>query len=114
MEKGFRFNVPWRIGTQDFRQNFYRGLHQAFSPARLLGFEAVHVHRKFGSTLNLWEVEKLPAFELRAIRKIGVFGERVVFPATGFIDGFAAPHPGSAVKIEKRSAARAGPVLDDK
>ncbi len=78
-----------------------------------IGFEAVHVHGELGSALDMREVEKLPAFELRAIRKVGVFGERVVLPAAGIVNGFAAPHAGGAIEVEERAAAGAGSVLDD-
>jgi len=84
-------------GASDFKtlgRIFFACLHQALGPPRLLGFEAVHVHGKLGSAFDLREVEKLPAFELRAIRKIGVLGEGVVLPAAGIVDGFAAPHAG--------------------
>ena len=88
-------------------------MHQSLGPARLLGFETVHVHREFGSTFDLREVEKPPAFELRAIREIGVFSECVVLPAAGIIDGFAAPDPGGPVEIEKSAPARTRTMLND-
>ena len=64
VKEGFGFDVPWRVGLENFRQDFFCRLHQALGPARLLGFEAVHVHGEFGSALDLREVEKFPAFEL--------------------------------------------------
>src|SRR5207245_10223288 len=97
-----------------FGQDFFCGLHEALGPARLLGFEAVHVHGKLGSALDLRKIEKLPALELRAIGKIGVFGKRVVLPAAGVVNGFAAPHTGCAVEIEEGAASRTRAVLDDK
>src|SRR5439155_3982162 len=51
--------------------------------------------------------------ELRTIREIGVFGERIVLPAAGIVDGFAAPDAGGAVEIEKSAAARTRTVLDN-
>src|SRR6266850_3513098 len=105
--------MPRCVGFQDFREDFLCGLHQALGPSRLLRFEAVHVHGKLGSALNVREVEKLPAFELRTIGKIGVFGERIVLPAAGIVDGFAAPHASGAVEIEKSAAAGARAMLDN-
>ena len=76
-------------------------MHQAFGPAGLLRFEAVHVHGKFRSTLNFREVQELPALELRAVGEIGVFGEGVVLPAAGGVDGRAAPDARGAIEIEE-------------
>src|SRR6266699_2471322 len=78
-----------------------------------LGFEAVHVHGKFGSARDVREIEELPALELRAIGKISVLGERVVFPATGVVNGFAAPHAGRAVEIEESTAAGTRAMLNN-
>src|SRR6202521_1374104 len=111
VEEGFGFDVPGRVGLENFGEDFFRRLHQALGPACLLRFEAVHFHGQLGSALDLREVEKFPAFELRAIGKIGVFGEGVVFPASGIINGFAAPDAGGAVEIEESAAAGARTVL---
>src|SRR5207249_11751498 len=114
VEKGFGFDVPGRSRLPNFRQDFLGGLHEALGPARLLGFEAVHIHGKFGSAFDLRKIEKLPSLELRAIGKICVFGERVVLPAASVVNGFAAPHAGRAVEIEEGAASRTGAMLDDK
>src|SRR5262249_40775095 len=111
MKKRLRLDVPRRIGFEDLWQDFLRGLHQALSPSRLLGLKTVHVHGQLGRTLDLRELKKFPALELRAVGKIRVFGERVVLPASCVIDGLAPPHAGRAVKIEKRAAARARSML---
>src|SRR5580693_4689782 len=113
VEESLGFNMPGGVGSPDAGQDFLCGLHQAFGPARLLGFEAVHVDGQFGSAFDLRKVEKLPAFELRAIGKIGVFGKRVVFPAAGFFDGGTSPDAGGAVEIEECAAAGARSVFDD-
>ena len=113
VEEGLGFDVPGRIRLQYSWEDFFCGLHQALGPPRLLGFEAVHVHGELGSALDMREVEKLPAFELRAIRKVGVFGEGVVLPAAGIVDGFAAPHAGGAIEIEESAAAGTRAMLDD-
>ncbi len=113
MKKCFGLHVPWRVGFQNFRKNFLGRLHQAFGPASLLGLETVHVYGKFGSTLDAGQIEKFPAAKLRTVGKIGVFGERVVFPATGGFDGRPAPNSGGAVEIEESAAAGTSAVFDD-
>src|SRR5438067_1463965 len=113
MEESFGFNVPRDVRTKNLRQNFFCGLHQAFGPAGLLGFEAVHVHGKLAGASDVWQVEKFPALELRAIREVSVFGKGVVLPAPGGINCSAAPDTGGAVKIKKSAAAGAGAVFDD-
>ena len=87
VEKGFGLHVPGNIGSKNFGKNFLGGLHQAFGPSGLLRFETVHVHGKLGWAFDFGEIEKFPAFKLSAIGKVGVFGERVMLPATGGIDG---------------------------
>src|SRR6266446_1003669 len=114
VKKGFSFDVPGCIRTKNLRKNFFCGLHQALGPARLLCFEAVHIDGKFAGTFHVREIEKLPAFELCAIGKIRVFGQRVVLPAAGGIDRGAAPDSGGAVEIEERATARAAAVFYDK
>src|SRR5215475_6518248 len=113
MEKGFCFDMPGRVGFENFGKDFLGGLHQDFGPARLLGFEAVHIHGKFGSALDVGEVEEFPAAKLCSVGKIGVLGERVVFPAACSFDSSTAPYPGSAIEVKERAAARARAVFDD-
>src|SRR5258705_1497211 len=105
VKKGFSFDVPGGIRTKTLRKDFFCGLHQALGPARLLRFEAIHIDGKFAGTFHVREIEKFPAFELRAIGKIGVFGQGVVLPTAGGIDRGAAPDSGSAVEIEERATA---------
>src|SRR5271157_2570194 len=113
MEERFSFDMPRHAGFHYARKDFLRSLHQAFGPAGLLCFEAVHIDRQFGSALDFREVEKLPALELRAVGKIRVFCEGVVLPTAGFIDGCAAPDSGGAIEIKKRAATRARAMLHD-
>src|SRR5205814_648894 len=113
MKESFGFDVPWHVRTKNLRQNFFCGLHQALGPAGLLGFEAVHVDRKLAGAFNVWQVEKFPAFELRAIREVSVFGKGVVLPAAGGINCSATPDTGSTVEIKKSATAGTGAVLDD-
>ena len=62
MKEGFGFDVPWRVGTENLRQNFFCSLHQALGPARLLGLEAVHVDGKFAGAFDAGKIDKFPAF----------------------------------------------------
>ena len=103
---------PGTIGAHHARKNLLGRLHQALGPARLLRFEGVHFHRQFRRAFDFGQVEELPAAKLRAIGKVGVFGERVVLPAARVFDGVAAPDAGRAVEIEKQAAAEARGVLD--
>src|SRR5229473_853704 len=113
VKKSLCFDVPWRIRFPNFGKNLFCGLHKALGPAGLLGFEAVHVHGQLRSALDLRQVKKLPPFELRAIGKIGVFGEGVVLPAARVVNGFAAPHAGRAIEVKEGAATGAGAVLND-
>ncbi len=76
--------------------------------------KAGHLDGELGGALDVLEVLELPAFELRAVAKVGVFGERVVLPAAGFVDGLATPHAGGAVEVEEDACAGAAAVLEDK
>src|SRR5271165_172505 len=107
MEERLGFYVEGSVRTEHSGQNFLRGLHQPLGPACLLGFETVHVHGKFGGTLDVRKIKEFPALQLCAIGEIGVLGQGVVLPAAGGIDGRAAPHAGSAIEIEETAAARA-------
>src|SRR6266851_6338100 len=113
MEKGFGLDVPRGVGLENLGKDFFCRLHEPLGPARLLRFETVHVYGKLGSTFNLRKVEEFPAFELGAIGKIRVLSKRVVFPASGILNGLAAPHAGSAVEVEESAAAGARAVLHD-
>ena len=94
-------------------QNLLAGLDQSLGPARLLRLECRHLHRQFGRTLHVLQVNELPSLELGAIGEIGVFGQRVVLPAARFVDGGAPPHSGRAVEIEEEPGARAAGVLEN-
>src|SRR5690348_3943619 len=101
VEKRFGFNVAGNVGAQDARKDFEGGLHQALGPARLLGFEGVHLDGQLGGAINFGKINEFPAAKLSAIGEIGVFGERVVLPAAGIFDGGAAPDAAGAIEIEK-------------
>src|SRR5205085_11062809 len=76
-------------------------------------FEAVHVNGQLGGALDVRRIKKFPAVKLGAIREIGIFGERVVLPASGVCNGFAAPHARGAVEIKEGAAARTRAMFDD-
>ena len=95
------------IALKDSRQDFPASLNQSFCPARLLGLECGHFNRQFGGALNVLQVYEFPSFELGAVGKVRIFGQRVVLPSTGFFDGAAPPYTGSSVEIEKHIAASA-------
>src|SRR5208337_3688071 len=109
---GFDLGMQRGIAAQYARQNFFPGLDESLSPARLLRFESGHLNRQLGGTFDILQVNKLPAFELGAIREIGVLGQRIVLPASGFVDGGSAPHAGGAVKVEEQSGAGAAGMLE--
>ena len=90
-----------------------RALDEALGPAGLLGLEGGHLDGELGGALDVLEVFELPALELRAIAEVGVFGEGVVLPAAGFVDGLATPHAGGAVEVEEDAGAGAATVLED-
>ena len=106
--------MPRHIGFENLRENFLGRLHQTFGPARLLRFEPVHVHWQLRGAFDLGEIQELPAFQLRAVRKIRVFRERVVLPASSVVNHFAPPHARRAVEIEKRAPSRTCAMLHDK
>ena len=95
------FDVPGHVRRENSGQDFLGGLHQALGPARLLRFEAVHIDGQLGSALDVGKIQKFPAVELRAIGKIGVFGERVVLPAAGVFDGLRRQTPAVPLKLKK-------------
>ena len=80
----------------------------------MLRFETVHVDGQLGSALDVRQIQKFPSKELRSVRKVRVFGERVVLPAAGVVDGLAAPDARGSVEIEKCTASRTATMLHDK
>src|ERR1700693_2596138 len=55
----------------------------------------------------------MPAAQLGAIGKIGVFGESVVLPAASVVDRVATPDACGAVEIKEKAAAGARGMFDD-
>src|SRR5579859_355276 len=112
MEEGLGLHKKRDIRAENLGKNFLGRLHQALGPTSLLCLETVHIHGQLGSALNFGQIKKFPAFELRAIRKVCVFGQGVVLPPAGGINRGAPPHTRCTVEIEKSSAARASSMLD--
>ena len=108
---GFDFHVPRYVTRKHLGKYFLGDLDQSLGPARLLRLECRHLHRQLGRTFDILQVNKLPSFELRAIGKVGVFGERVVLPAAGFVNGASPPHAGGAVEVKENAAARPSRVF---
>src|SRR5208282_6416288 len=98
--------VPRYVALQNPRQYFLRNLDQSFCPARLLRLECRHFHRQLSRAFDVLQINELPTNELRAIRKVGIFGERVMLPSTCLIDSAAPPHAGRAIEIKKNATAR--------
>src|ERR1035438_9424493 len=94
-------------------QQLARALRQALGPTGLLHLESVHFHGKFRRAVQARHVDELPAFQLRAVTEVGIFGERIVLPAAGVLNRLAAQNTGRAVEVEEVARARASPVLQD-
>src|ERR1700691_3843488 len=114
MVERLQLYVEGRIAAEHHGQYFFRGLDQALGPTRLLRLEGGHLDGQFGGALNVLQITEFPALHLRAIAKVGVFGQGVVLPATRSVNRGAAPHAGSPVEIEKGDGARSPAVLENK
>ena len=108
----FHLGVQRSVALEHSRQNLLSCLNQALRPAGLLRLECSHFYGEFGGAFYVLQVDELPAFQLRAIGEVGVFGERVVLPASGLVDGGATPHAGRAIEVEEQSSARAAGVFE--
>ena len=108
---GLQLHMERSIAPQDFGQDFLAGLNQSFGPAGLLGLEGGHFNWQFRRTLHVLEVNKLPAFQLSPVREIRVFRERVVLPATCFLDCLTAPNACRAIEVEENATSCAPRVL---
>ena len=112
MIPGLDLGVQRSIAAQHTRQDLFSRLDQSFGPARLLRLERGHLHGQLGGHSDILQIDKLPSLELGAIGKIGIFGERVVLPAAGFVDRRPPPHSGGAVEVKEDAAAGASGVLE--
>lgn len=101
----FHFAGEWGITSKDGWEDFFADLNGAFGPAVLLAFEAVHINRKLGGSIDVVKEDEAPAFELGAVAEIHVLGEGVVIPTACVGDGGFAPDASGAVESEEASAA---------
>ena len=111
MHEGFQLHAERQIGFQDARQQLLANLRQPFGPARLLHLEAVSFHRQLRRALDVFDVHKTPAFELRAVAQVGIFGQRFMLPAARIVNHGAAQNARRAVEVEKQPRATARAVL---
>ena len=79
--------MPGHVGAEDAGQNLFACLDEALGPARLLGFEGGHLDGELGGAFDVLQVLELPAHHLGTVAEVGVFGEGVVLPAAGLVDG---------------------------
>ena len=87
--------------SKDLWQNFFRGLDESFGPTRLLCFEGRHFDGHFGGTFDILKIFEAPALQLRAIAEVGVFGQRVMLPASSFADDSFRHMPAVPSKLKK-------------
>jgi outer membrane protein TolC len=76
----------------------------------LLSFKGLDFYRQLGRYCQTGNEHKLPSLHLCAIAEVEVFGQRIVFPSSGFLDGF--PPKDSRRAIEVEEVARAGTRAD--
>ena len=98
---------------QDRGQQLHGDLRQALGPSRLLHLEAMHLDGQLRGAIEARQVDEAPAFELRAIAEVGIFGEGIVLPAARVVDHGDAQNAGRAVEVEEVAGARARAVLED-
>ena len=114
MARGFELDQQWQFAAPDRGQQFLAGLNRAFGPAMLLRFEAVHIDGQLGGRHHVRQENKFPARELRAVAQIEIFGQRVVLPASGFLDAGTPPQTGRPVEIKKSPAPAARCLFEQK
>src|SRR5215472_10427129 len=113
MVESLNLDAPRHVAFEDPGQYLLAGLDQSLGPACLLGLESGHLNGQLGRALDILHILELPALELRAVREVGVFGQRVMLPAAAIFDSLAPPHPGGAVEVEEDLAARAAAMLEN-
>ena len=114
MPGGFDLDWKRKLAAPDRRQQFLARLDRTFSPAVLLGLEAVHIDRQLGWRNNICKIDKFPASKLGAIAKVEVLAQRICLPASTLFDTRTPPETGGSVKVEKTAAAAAGGLLKQK
>src|SRR3954452_8291122 len=101
MRGRFDFDHQRERAAPDRGQELLARLNGALRPAMLLRFESVHVDGQFSRGDHVGKENEFPAGELGAVTQVKIFGQRVVLPATSFIDARPTPETGGAVKVEK-------------
>src|SRR5207249_1157093 len=101
----FEFYPKRLITLHHARKNFLSGLDETLGPAGLLSFKSGHLYRQLGRALDVLQIDKFPPLQLSTVRQVGVFGQRVVLPASRFFNGTASPYSGCPIEIEKDIAA---------
>src|SRR6266566_5360145 len=114
MPGGFDLDWKRKLSAPDRRQQFLARLDRTFSPAVLLGLEAIHVDRQLGWRNNICKIDKFPANKLGAIAKVEVFAERISLPASTLLDTGTPPETRGPIEIEKPAATAAGGLLKQK
>ena len=105
MHKRLRLHPERQFRLHNSGQQLLRALRQALSPAELLYLETVNFHRQFGGAIQIRQVHKLPALDLRPITEIGILSERIVLPPARIVDHRLPQNSGSAVEIEEIACA---------
>ena len=104
VEDGGQLYAERNLGTEHLRQNLDCRLNGAFCPAELLSLECVDVVRDFSRNNHVEHEFHLPTSELRTVRKVHVFGERIAFPAATAVNSFLAPYACGTVEVHKELA----------
>ena len=104
VEDGGQLYAERNLGTEHLRQNLDGRLNGALCPAELLCLECVNVVRNFSRNNHVEHELHLPTSELRTVRKVHVFGERIAFPAATAVNGFLTPYACGTVEVHKELA----------
>lgn len=108
VEDGANLYAERNLGLEHARQNLDGRLDGALGPAELLCLERVDVVGEFGRHNHVEHELHLPTGELRTVRKVHVFGQRVAFPAATAVDGLLAPHACGTVEVHEQLAPATG------
>src|SRR5207248_6931249 len=114
MVPGLYLHLAWNIAAENLGKDLLSCLYQSLRPARLLGFKSSHLNREFSRTFDILQIFELPALQLSAIGKIGIFRKGIVLPPAGIFDGPSAPHSCRPIEIEEDLRPRASAMLEDK
>ncbi len=112
MEGGLDLDLERLVAAPDYGKQLLRHLDEPLGPARLLRLKGIHLDGQLRGADNVGIIDELPALKLRAITQIGVFGQRIVLPAAGVVNGRAPPHAGGAIEVKEAARKVSGAVLD--